>query len=45
LKLKGTDDEANIDPELEKDLSAKVPEWIRKYLDSIMIGHEIGMLQ
>jgi hypothetical protein len=45
LKLKGTEEEANIDPEVEKELSGKVPEWIRKYLDSIMIGHEIGQLQ
>jgi len=30
LKLKGTEEEANIDPEVEKELTAKVPEWIRK---------------
>jgi hypothetical protein len=45
LKLKGTEEEANIDPELEKELTAKLPEWLHKILEKIMIGHEIGILQ
>jgi hypothetical protein len=45
LKLKGTEEEANIDLELEKELLAKLPEWLHMILDKIMIGHEMGLLQ